>query len=177
LKPGKNQVGYLSNGSKIAALLYLPDSMQAGQKYPAVVLTPPNTGVKEQTASLYAEGFITMAFDPRGFGESGSHPVLFDLGRQIEDVSSSIDSYETADDPRIKAQAMVSPVYLSEEDNILPVPMDVAYAVSGFSKLLYNISGTDIELGPLVVDTPNSENEPETNLGAGRYAGIYGIRH
>jgi len=63
----------------------------------------------------------------------------------------------------------VSPVYLSEEDNILPVPMDVAYAVSGFSKLLYNISGTDIELGPLVVDTPNSENEPETNLGAGMF--------
>jgi len=92
LKPGKNVVEYLSKGSKISALLYLPDSMQTGQKYPAVVLTPPNTGVKEQTASLYAEklsekGFITMAFDPRGFGESGSHPVLFDLGRQIEDVS------------------------------------------------------------------------------------------
>lgn len=197
LKPGKNKVEYLCNGSKVSALLFLPDSITENHKLPAVVLTPPNTGVKEQTASLYAEklskkGFVTLAFDPRGFGNSGSHPVLFDLKRQIEDVKSSIDfvstlpmvdkdnlfnmgicvgaaisTYATSQDDRIKAQAMISPVYLTEEDNILPVPLDVAYAVSGFAKLYYNISGNDIELGPLVVETPNSENEPETSLGAG----------
>ncbi|KAA3637204.1 MAG: alpha/beta fold hydrolase, partial [Bacteroidetes bacterium] len=180
LKPGKNEVEYLCNGSKISALLFLPDSLEEDSKTPAIVLTPPNTGVKEQTAGLYAEklskkGFITLAFDPRGFGNSGSHPVLFDLKRQIEDVRSSIDfisslqlvdkenlfnmgicvgapisTYETAGDERIKAQVMISPVYLTEEDNILPVPMDVAFAVSGFAKLYYSISGNDLKLGPLV---------------------------
>ena len=197
LKAGENQVEYLSHGSKISALLYLPDSIDFSIATPAIVITPPNTGVKEQTAGMYAEklskeGFITLAFDPRGFGESGSHHVLFDLKRQVEDVKSSIDflstlpmvdkdnlfnmgicvgaaisTYATSEDDRIKAQAMISPVYLTEEDNILPVPLDVAYAVSGLAKLYYNLTGSDIELGPLVVETPNSENEPETSLGAG----------
>ena len=44
-------------------------------KLPALVFTGPYTGVKEQVAGIYAdrlanEGFITLAFDHRNFGES-----------------------------------------------------------------------------------------------------------
>ena len=102
LKPGKNTVEYLSNGSKITAHLFIPEDYVEGEKRPVIVITPPNSGVKEQTAGLYAEklsekGFITLAFDPRGFGESGGHPLLLDLERQIEDARSSIDFVSTLD--------------------------------------------------------------------------------
>ena len=197
LKPGKNSVEYLSKGSKISANLFLPEDYQEGEKRPIIVVAPPNTGVKEQTAGLYAEklsqkGYITMAFDPRGFGESGGHHVLFDLDRQIEDVESSIDfvhtldivdkgnvfnmgicvgsaisTYETATDPRIKAQLMVSPVFLTPEENIMPIPMDVAYIASGAAKAYHAVTGNDLPLGPLVQETNRSEDEPEINLGAG----------
>lgn len=197
LQPGENKVEYLSNGSKISALLYVPEDYVPGKKLPAVIITPPNTGVKEQTAGLYAErlsqeGYITLAFDPRGFGESGGHHVLFDLGRQVEDARASVDfmttldmvdqgnvfnmgicvgsaisTYETAFDDRIKAQAMISPVYLTPEENILPIPMDIAYILSGFAKVVRNVTGMDIPLGPLVVRDASNDDEPETNLGAG----------
>lgn len=197
LKPGKNSVEYLSNGSKISANLFIPDDFVKGEKRPIIVVSPPNTGVKEQTAGLYAEklsqkGYITMAFDPRGFGESGGHHVLFDLERQIEDVDSSIDfvhtldivdktnvfnmgicvgsaisTYETASDPRIKAQLMVSPVFLTPEENIMPIPMDVAYIASGTAKAFHAVTGRDLPLGPLVREMNRSDDEPEINLGAG----------
>jgi hypothetical protein len=49
-----------------------------GHGWPAVVLTGPFTGVKEQVTGSYAEllrarGFVTLAFDHRGFGESGGY--------------------------------------------------------------------------------------------------------
>ncbi len=197
LKLGKNSVEYLSNGSKISANLFIPEDYVKGEQRPIIVVAPPNTGVKEQTAGLYAEklsqkGYITMAFDPRGFGESGGHHVLFDLERQIEDVESSIDfvhtldivdkdnvfnmgicvgsaisTYETASDPRIKAQLMVSPVFLTPEENIMPIPMDVAYIASGAAKTFHAVTGRDLPLGPLVQEMNRSEDEPEINLGAG----------
>jgi hypothetical protein len=55
LKPGRNTVEYLSNGSKISAHLYIPEDYVEGEKRAVIVITPPNTGVKEQTAGLYAE--------------------------------------------------------------------------------------------------------------------------
>jgi fermentation-respiration switch protein FrsA (DUF1100 family) len=110
------------------------------------VITPPNTGVKEQTAGLYAKklsekGFITLAFDPRGFGESEGHPLLLDPHRQAEDVRNSvsfvrtlkqvdkenvfnmgmcagagISPFATAFDSRVRAQVVVSP-YVTAADN------------------------------------------------------------
>jgi fermentation-respiration switch protein FrsA (DUF1100 family) len=148
LIPGKNKVTYLSDGEKISAFLFLPEDYVEGQKRAAIVITPPNTGVKEQTAGLYAKklsqkGFITLVFDPRGFGESEGHPLLLDPYRQAEDVRNSvsyvrtlkqvdkdnvfnmgmcagagISPFATAFDSRIKAQVMVSP-YLTAADNWL----------------------------------------------------------
>mgnify|MGYP002064458387 CR=1 FL=1 len=75
MKPGENKVSFISEGQKLAGLLYLPEDYQKGEKRPAIVFIRPGTGVKEQTAGLYAKllsekGFVTLAFDPRGFGES-----------------------------------------------------------------------------------------------------------
>jgi hypothetical protein len=145
LAPGENKVTYLSEGEKISALLYIPQDYQEGEKRPAIVITPPNTGVKEQTAGLYAKklsekGFITLAFDPRGFGESEGHPLLLDAYRAAEDAKNSVSfirtleevdvnnvfnmglcagsgfsAYATAFDSRVNALAMVSPYLTSAE--------------------------------------------------------------
>ena len=204
--PGKNTVEYLSQGSKIVAHLYVPNDYKEGEKYPAIIITPPNTGVKEQTAGIYAEklseeGFITLAFDPRGFGESGGHPLLFDLERQIQDAEASVDFIEslelvdaehifnmgicvgtgisvaeTVQDSRIKAQAMVSPTFRGEDENILPLPVDVAYIIAGFSKTVYNITGNDLELTPLVSEVePEEANEEEIGVAMGAFYYLPGM--
>ena len=50
---------------------------ETGDRRPAVALTGPFTGVKEQVTGTYAEllalaGFVTLAFDHRGFGKAAA---------------------------------------------------------------------------------------------------------
>ena len=146
LKPGENKVSYMSEGQKLAGLLYLPADYQKGEKRPAIVFIRPGTGVKEQTAGLYAKllskkGFVTLAFDPRGFGESeglvrllenpfniaddAKNGVSYISGLQEVDprnvfqvgicMGAGYAVYATAFDPRIKALATISPyLHMSE---------------------------------------------------------------
>ncbi len=148
LEPGKNKVTYQSNGKKISALLYLPEDYKEGEQLPAIVITRPGSGVKEQTAGLYAEtlskkGFVTLAFDPRGFGESEGHPLLENPYKIAEDTKNSVSfirtlpqvdkekvfnvgicmgagyaAYATAFDARVTAFAMISPYLNAKEQNI-----------------------------------------------------------
>ena len=148
--PGKNSVQFESEGQKVAAHLFLPDDYDAGKKYPAVVVTPPVTGVKEQTGGIYANalskrGFAALVFDPRGWGESEGKPGYLIPEWQLRDVRSAVNyvrtleftdtnnlfnagvcmgsgwaMYETAFDTRINAVAMISP-YLAELDTALSV--------------------------------------------------------
>ncbi|MEM6431789.1 MAG: hypothetical protein AAF708_21310, partial [Deinococcota bacterium] len=72
---GPNRVEYESQGKKIVGNLYIPEDYKDGEKRPAIVLAPPATSLKEHAAGFYAEkfsklGYITLAFDTRGIGES-----------------------------------------------------------------------------------------------------------
>ena len=65
---GSTSVKFASGPETIAGNLYLPANYDASQKYPAIVVSHPWGGVKEQTAGLYAqrlakEGFVTLAYD------------------------------------------------------------------------------------------------------------------
>ncbi|WP_421921141.1 alpha/beta hydrolase [Marinifilum sp.] len=141
-KAGKNMVSFTSDGEKIAAHLFLPADYEVGKNYPAVIVTPPATGVKEQTAGIYAEalskkGFLTLTFDPRGWGESGGRPFVVHPDYQVRDCRNAVNyvmtldatnkdnvfnlgicmgtgwaAYETAFDTRIKGLAMISPYLL-----------------------------------------------------------------
>ncbi len=145
-KAGKNMVSFTSDGEKVAAHLFLPDDYEAGKKYPAVIVSPPATGVKEQTAGIYAEalskrGFVTLTFDPRGWGESEGRPFVVNPDWQVRDSRSAVNymmtldatdkdnvfnlgicmgsgwaAYETAFDTRIKGLAMISPYLLDLND-------------------------------------------------------------
>lgn len=87
--------------SHIAANLFKPANFDASKKYPAIVITHPIGGVKEQTAGLYAlrlaeRGFITLAYDASYQGDSGGEPRLMELPTaRVDDVSSSIDFLTT----------------------------------------------------------------------------------
>lgn len=139
LKPGKNEVTFMAEGSKVAALLFLPPNFNSSESYPAVVTTPPATGVKEQVVGLYAEelskkGYITLAYDPRGWGESEGTPYLLDPWKMAGDTKNGVSflltlpfvdkenvnnlgicmgsgfaGFATATDARIKSLAVVSP--------------------------------------------------------------------
>lgn len=86
-----------TSGTRIVANVFKPAGFDPGKKYPAIVVTHPFGGVKEQTAGLYAarlaeQGFIALAFDKSYQGESGGEPRLMEVpGQHIDDISSSID--------------------------------------------------------------------------------------
>jgi uncharacterized protein len=62
---------------------------------PAVVLTGPFTGVKEQVVGTYAarlheRGLTTLAFDHRGFGESGGRRAHEDSQGKLTDLRAAV---------------------------------------------------------------------------------------
>jgi len=102
-------------GVTMAAVVHLPAGFDKSKKYPAVVVSHPGGGVKEQTAGLYARklaerGFITIAYDASYQGESTGLPrQLENPYVRTEDVSAVIDYLTTlpyVDQERIGAMGI-----------------------------------------------------------------------
>lgn len=77
------KVNFTSDGVNLIGNLFFPPNYQEGKRYPAVIVSGSWTTVKEQMAGLYAEnlaknGFITLAFDFRNFGESAGAPRFYE---------------------------------------------------------------------------------------------------
>jgi fermentation-respiration switch protein FrsA (DUF1100 family) len=49
------KVEFLSEGYKLVGNLFRPDNFKESDRFPAVVVAGPMTGVKEQVAGLWAE--------------------------------------------------------------------------------------------------------------------------
>ena len=187
--PGKNIIQFESEGHKVAALLFLPDDYGAGKKFPAAIVTPPVTGVKEQTGSDYAKalskrGFAALVFDPRGWGESEGAPGYLIPEWLLRDVRAAVDfvrtldvtdtknvfnvgicmgsgwaMYETAFDTRINAVAMISPYFIE-----LDTPLSVLGA-EGYRNMVVNAltdaAQARIDSGEEVYIKPVPETEEE----------------
>jgi fermentation-respiration switch protein FrsA (DUF1100 family) len=127
------RVTFRSEGLRLAGVLHRTDHPLA------IVLTGPFTGVKEQVtgdyaARLAAEGFTTLAFDHRGFGESEGRPQHEDSQGKLADLRAAVgllaaDGYRVAlvgvclgggyamkaaaTDPRVTAVAGIAGAYNS----------------------------------------------------------------
>lgn len=84
-------------GIELVADVYKPQAFNETKRYPALVVGPPYSGVKEQGPGIYAQemakrGFIALAFDPSFNGFSGgtprhtSSPDIF-----VEDFMAGVD--------------------------------------------------------------------------------------
>ena len=83
-------------GITLAADLYAPKTIFGG-KLPAIAVSGPFGAVKEQSSGLYAQtlaerGFLTIAFDPSYYGESGGTPRYLTSPKiSTEDFSAAVD--------------------------------------------------------------------------------------
>lgn len=101
LKAGKNKVSFLSEKTRVAGNIFVPKGYSKEKSYPAIVVITPASGVKEQTAGIYAkklakEGYITLAFDHRTYGESGGMPRgMENAPMKVEDIKNAISFLRT----------------------------------------------------------------------------------
>jgi len=93
---GSTHVSFQNGSNKMAANLYFPPNYDSTKKYPAIVVSHPWGGVKEQTSGLYAQqlakhGFITLAYDASHYGESEGLPRdLEDPADRVQDIRSAV---------------------------------------------------------------------------------------
>ena len=86
---------YSGPGYSLSAVISIPDARDGSQRHPGIVLCQGYAGLKEAlmpavAARLSAEGYVTLRFDYRGFGESeGPRHRLIPL-EQVEDIRNGI---------------------------------------------------------------------------------------
>lgn len=95
------KIKFNNKGVEMAGNLFLPEKMEAGKPYPAIVCTCPAGAVKEQSSGLYAQklaeqGFVALAFDPSHQAESGGYPRYEENPYdRVEDIRSAVDYLTT----------------------------------------------------------------------------------
>ncbi|QFP76093.1 alpha/beta hydrolase [Deinococcus sp. AJ005] len=136
------RVLFQSRGAQLVGQLHLP---QTAGPHPAVVILGPVAFVKEQAPTHYAAnlaraGYAALVFDPRFHGESQGRPRRFENGAaKVEDVQAALEMLaarsdvdaerlsllgvcqgvnwmvQAAQDPRVRALALVAGHYLTPE--------------------------------------------------------------
>ena len=88
-------------GITLAADQYEPKNYE--EKLPAIAVCGPYSAVKEQVSGRYAQemaarGFLTIAFDPSYYGESGGLPrYMNSIDQAVEDFQAAVDYLSTLD--------------------------------------------------------------------------------
>ncbi|PPS91370.1 alpha/beta hydrolase [Streptomyces sp. MH60] len=99
----KTSVTFPSNGLALVGILFAPDGHVDG-RLPAVVISHPGGGVKEQSPSVYAErlardGCAALVFDAGYQGESEGEPRgMENPFQRAEDIKSAVTYLTTRDD-------------------------------------------------------------------------------
>jgi fermentation-respiration switch protein FrsA (DUF1100 family) len=99
----RTDVTFPSAGLSLAGHLYTPDGESGGPR-PAIAVSHPASGVKDQAAGLYAErlareGFVTLVWDAAFQGESEGEPRgLEDPAHRIEDIKAAVSFLSVRDE-------------------------------------------------------------------------------
>lgn len=97
----EQKIQFNSDGLVLVGNLYTPENFDQTKKNPTILVGGSWTAVKEQMAGLYAEelakqGFITLAIDPRYFGESEGQPRFWENPTaKIADFKNAVTYLET----------------------------------------------------------------------------------
>jgi uncharacterized protein len=97
----KQKIQFNSDGLVLVGDLYTPENFDQTKKYPAILVGGSWTTVKEQMSGLYAtelakQGFITLAIDPRYFGESEGQPRFWESpAAKIADFTNAVTYLQT----------------------------------------------------------------------------------
>lgn len=96
-------VRFFSEGSRLAGRMYIPDGAGGEDRRGAIALCHGFTGIKEMILPQYAEafaeaGFVALAFDYRGFGESDGTRGRLLWHEQADDVRNAVTYLSTRDD-------------------------------------------------------------------------------
>jgi fermentation-respiration switch protein FrsA (DUF1100 family) len=91
----EQSVAFYSGGAKLAADLYVPDTLGPGERRPGIALCCGYTGVKnlyldEMARRLAAAGFIALTFDYKGWGESEGPPLRLAPYGRVEDTQAAL---------------------------------------------------------------------------------------
>lgn len=95
------KVQFNSDGLVLTGNLYTPANFSDSNKYPAILVGGSWTTVKEQMSGLYAaalaeKGYITLAIDPRNFGESEGQPRFYENpAAKIADFANAVNYLST----------------------------------------------------------------------------------
>jgi uncharacterized protein len=171
------RIVFRSEGITLAGDLRLGDDASEGS---AVALTGPFAGVKEQVTRVYAEllnraGLTTLAFDHRGFGESGGRRQHEDSQGKLADLRAAVSVLASraevdpariglvgiclgggyairaaATDPRVKAVAAIagaynSPPHMAREMGIDAYRGTLAAALERYDEYLPAVAPNDEE--------------------------------
>ena len=133
--PTMKKVSFQSEGLNLVGHLYYPADYVQGEQYPAIIASGSWTTVKEQMAGLYAEklaeqGFITLAFDFRNYGESEGQPRTYENpAMKVQDIQNAVSflqSLPEVDGSKIGAMgicagSMYTLIAAAEDDRIAAV--------------------------------------------------------
>ena len=95
------QVHFTIAGDALVGHLHVPTGTGP---HPAVAVAGPMTSVKEQVTGVYAaalaeRGIAALAFDHRGYGQSGGTPRQYEhAGRKIEDLGTALEFLSSRSD-------------------------------------------------------------------------------
>ncbi len=96
-------VRFKNRSLEIAGDLHVPPDFDPTGTHAAIVCVHPGSGVKEQTAGLYAakmaeRGYVALAFDASHQGESGGEPRdVEEPASRVEDIRCAVDYLMTLD--------------------------------------------------------------------------------
>lgn len=97
----EKKVSFKNTVWDVSGCLFLPEGFDENKKYPALAISHPGGGVKEQTSKTYAEGmagagYVALTFDSTHQGESGGEPRLLDNPfERVEDIKCAVDFLTT----------------------------------------------------------------------------------